>query len=228
MKWGECWGVRFVRMYFELQILCIDNLWHATSWVLAVTGVLQDFCFFWYTLRFCLPLFLSQMVLQNVDKAQVKLKMRKDNVVGVWDGIHTLCVHTLTQGLSSRLHFRSFLILSPLLPSLPLPFLHPTLICPSMVTGVQLPVFVAYNDGADSKSTVQLLNEYTATCPVYCVCVCLHMSGHSYPPPCSPSFSPPLPPMHTLFQHMVSQACLEEANKCPSVRRCLAKLSSWW
>ena len=29
---------------------------------------------------------LSQMVLQNVDKAQVKLRMKKDNVAGMYTG----------------------------------------------------------------------------------------------------------------------------------------------
>ena len=59
-------------------------------------------------------------------------------------------------------------------------------------------------------------------CPL---CVCTHIWA-KLPSSLQPLIFLLLFLLCTLFQHMVSRACLEEVNKCPSVRRCLAKPSS--
>lgn len=92
----ERWHESFIWLYFTLQVLCMKS---------TCGNVMRDYKFgcndrsITRLLSFLLhivtlsPLCPSQMVLQNVDKAQVKLKMKKDNVVGVWGAVHTDSVH---------------------------------------------------------------------------------------------------------------------------------------
>ena len=64
---------------------------------------------------------INHLVLQNVSKAQVRVRTKKDNVAGSWRTTQQMCV----------LHLQHQFMLS--------------------VSGVSLPIFEHYTDGADSE-----------------------------------------------------------------------------